>query len=273
MNVRTLALVSALAVALPATVAAQRRAVPPVDSSGALPQAGPRIQNQSTAFRTGFDRGLRSGEEDGRRNDRFDYAGKSEYRNADAGYNRNYGDRDRYRSEFRVGFEDGYRQGYSRYQSGYGGYNNGGYNNGGYSTGGYNDGTWRPGSGGPPPWANGRGRGQGNGSWQRNDLAFQNGFTDGYDEGLKDIRNRDRFDPSDEGRYRSADHGYKSSYGSRDAYRATYRNAFREGYENGYDDGRRYDSRNGGYYDPRNPQNDGRYDPRTGQTRPWWWPW
>ena len=240
MNTRTLALVSAMAVALPMTAAAQSR----------LPQAGPRIQTQSPAFRTGFDRGLRVGEEDGRRNSRFDYASKSEYRNGDAGYNRNYGDRERYRSEFRVGFEDGYRQAYGRYQSGNAG-------NGGY--GGYNDGTWRPGTGGPPPWANGRGRGQGNGSWQRNDLAFQNGFTDGYDEGLKDVRDRDQFNPSDEGRYRSADHGYRNSYGSKEAYRATYRDAFREGYENGYADGRRYGT--------------GGYDSRTGQTRPWWWPW
>ena len=49
MNVRTLALVSAMAVALPMTAAAQSR----------VPQAGPRIQTQSPAFRTGFDRGLR----------------------------------------------------------------------------------------------------------------------------------------------------------------------------------------------------------------------
>jgi flagellar biosynthesis/type III secretory pathway protein FliH len=265
MNVRTLALVSALAVALPATAAAQSRAVPPQNSRSAAPQAGPRIQTQSPAYRTGFDRGEREGEQDGRRNDRFDYASSSTYRNADAGYNRNYGDRDRYRSEFRVGFEQGYRQGYSRYQTGYGGY------------GGYNDGTWRPGTGGPPPWANGRGRGQGNGngSWQRNDLAFQNGFTDGYDEGLKDVRDRDQFNPSDEGRYRSGDHGYRSSYGSKDAYKARYRDAFREGYQTGYEDGMRYGNSTG--YDPRYPQNDPRYEPRidsrTGQTRPWWWPW
>jgi hypothetical protein len=252
-----------MAVALPMTAAAQSR----------VPQAGPRTQTQSTAFRTGFDRGLRLGEEDGRRNSRFDYAGKSEYRNADAGYNRNYGDRTRYQSEFRVGFEDGYREAYSRYQSSTGSYGS----TGGY--GGYNDGTYRPGTGGPPPWANGRGRGQGNGngSWQRNDLAFQNGFTDGYDEGLKDVRDRDRFDPSDEGRYRNADHGYKSSYGSRDAYRARYRDAFREGYQTGFDDARRnattgYGSRDP-QYDSRDPRYDPRVDSRTGQTRPWWWPW
>lgn len=256
MNARTVAFVSALAVAVPMTAAAQ---------------AGPRQSVQSPAYRTGYDRGVRVGQDDGRRNDRFEYANESEYRNADAGYSRTYGDRERYRSEFRLGFENGYREGYSRYQT----------RNGGYGDyGGYNDGTWRPGTGGPPPWANGRGRGQGNGSWQRNDLAYQNGFTDGYDEGLKAGRDRRQFDPIGEGRYRSADRGYRSQYGSRDAYRATYRNAFREGYESGYDDGRRYDSRNGGYYDPRDPRSDPRdprydprYDSRTGQTRPWWWPW
>jgi hypothetical protein len=263
MNVRTLALVSAMAVVLPTTAAAQSR----------LPQAGPRIQTQSPAFRTGFDRGVRVGQEDGRRNDRFDYASESEYRNADTGYNRSYGDRERYRTEFRQGFETGYREGYGRYQSGSGGYGTGGY-------GGYDDGTWRPGAGGPPPWANGRGRGQGNGngngSWQRNDLAFQNGFTDGYDEGLKTVRDRDRFDPVSEGRYRSGDRGYKSNYGSKDTYKARYREAFRQGYQTGYEDGQRYgagyDSRDS-RYDTRDPQYDPRYDSRTGQTRPWWWVW
>lgn len=255
MNARTLALVSAFAVALPMTAAAQ---------------AVPRQGVQSPAYRTGYDRGVRAGQEDGRRNDRFDYSNESEYRNADTGYNRSYGDRDRYRSEFRLGYESGYRDGYGRYQSGgYGNYGGSGRNSG------YDDGTWRPGTGGPPPWANGRGRGQGNGngSWQRNDLAFQNGFTDGYDEGLKASRDRQRFDPVSEGRYRDGDRGYRSQYGSRDTYRATYRTAFREGYETGYNDGRRYDTRNGGYYDPRDPRYDPRYDARTGQERPWWWPW
>jgi flagellar biosynthesis/type III secretory pathway protein FliH len=251
MNARTVAFVSALAVAVPMTAAAQ---------------AGPRQGVQSPAYRTGYDRGVRIGQEDGRRNDRFEYANESEYRNADTGYNRTYGDRERYRAEFRQGFENGYREGYSRYQSGYGGYGNGG----------YNDGTWRPGTGGPPPWANGRGRGRGNGNggWQRNDLAFQNGFTDGYDEGLKAGRDRQRFDPIGEGRYRSADNGYRSQYGTRDSYRAVYRSAFREGYENGYNDGRQYDTRNGDpRYDSRDPRYDPRYDPRTSQSRPWWWPW
>ena len=57
MNARTLALVSAMAVALPMTAAAQSR----------VPQAGPRTQTQSPAYRTGFDRGVLRGDEDGRR--------------------------------------------------------------------------------------------------------------------------------------------------------------------------------------------------------------
>ena len=117
-------------------------------------------------------------------------------------------------------------------------------------------GDWRPGTGGPPPWANGRGRGRGRGGYQTNDYAFQSGFTDGYEAGLDDGRDRRRFDPVGEGRYRSGDRGYRGDYGTRDAYKFRYREAFREGYEDGYGDGQRYDSRN--------TRNDG---------RPTWWPW
>jgi hypothetical protein len=243
MNVRSLALVSAFALALPVAVNAQHpgAAVPRQPQ-----QNGGRTAIGSQAFNTGYDRGWRVGEDDGRQNRRFDYASKSDYRNADYGYNRNYGDRERWRSEFRTGFESGYREGFSRYSGNYGGYGNGGYGQGGYGTGGYGQGGYGNGGYGstPPPWANGRGRGRGNGrgngngngngSWQRNDLAYQNGFTDGYEAGMNDGHSNRRFDPVNESRYRSGDRGYKNTYGTRDAYRFTYRDAFREGYEYGY---------------------------------------
>ena len=247
MNARSIALMSALALALPVAANAQRPGVE---------RAVPRGQSEnSPAFRNGYERGARSGEDDGRANRQFNYENKSDYRSGDQGWNRNYGDRENWRYEFRLGFERGYREGYGRYRPGYGGYgSSGGYGNyGGY--GGYGNDTRRPG-GGPPPWANGRGRGRGNqGGYQYTDFAFRNGFTDGYEEGLKDAQRRDRFDPTDEGRYRSADHGYNRSYGDREYYRLRYRDAFREGYEHGFEDGRRYDSRNF----------------RNG--RPLWWPW
>jgi len=225
-----------------------------VNAQAQTQRAVPRnSQAYSQAYDEGYQRGTRAGIDDGQRNREFNYANKSDYRNGDAGYRREYGDRDRWRVDFRSGFEAGYRDGFNRYRPNYGGY--GGYgNSGGYgSTGGYDrNGNWRPGAGGPPPWANGRGRG----NYQYNDYAVQTGFTDGYEAGLNDGRARRQFDPVGESRYRNGDHGYKSQYGSRDAYRLRYRDSFRDGYESGYEDGRRYDNRN--------TRSDG---------RPMWWPW
>ena len=233
----------------------------PCAASVAHAQVQRAVPRNSQGYNEGYERGSRAGADDGQRNRPQDYASKSDYRNGDSGWRREYGDRERYRIDFRLGFEFGYREGYGRYRPGYGSdsYGRGNDQYGQYGRNdpyGRNDG-WRPGAGGPPPWANGRGRGRGNaGGYQYNELAFRNGFTDGYEAGLRDGRNRDRFDPVREGRYRDGDRGYnRNYYGSRDIYRVRYRQAFIEGYEYGFNDGRRYDSRN---------YNNG---------RPWWWPW
>jgi hypothetical protein len=76
-------------------------------------------------------------------------------------------------------------------------------------------------------WSHGRGR---------SDLAYTNGFNDGYREGLNDGRHRHRNDPYAESRYRSGDHGFERWYGSREEYRWHYRDAFRSGYERGFAD-------------------------------------
>jgi len=91
------------------THAQNRRAVPR-DS---------QVYNQaynSQAYNTGYDRGSRAGADDGQRNRDFNFVNKSDYRNADTGYRREYGDRERWRSDFRLGFESGYRDGYNRYR-------------------------------------------------------------------------------------------------------------------------------------------------------------
>ncbi len=224
MNTRTLTLLAALALVTPSLAYAQR---------GEWVAPGSKRADSTPGYRAGYERGLRNGDDDGRRQRQFDFTGKSDYRSGDAGYRRDFGDRNRYRIEFRLGFQVGYRDGFERYRpSGYRG-----------------GGAWRPGAGGPPPWANARGRG----GYQRTDFAFRTGFTDGYEAGLRDARRRDRFDPIGEGRYRSGDHGYNRNYGSRDFYRLRYREAFREGYEYGFNDGLRYDRQYSG--------------------RPSWWPW
>jgi hypothetical protein len=43
-----------------------------------------------------------------------------DWRDADEGYRREYGDREFYRHEFREGFVAGYRDGYNAYARGYG---------------------------------------------------------------------------------------------------------------------------------------------------------
>jgi hypothetical protein len=195
----------------------------PVAGLQAAPQWGAAVPRQgysapSAAYDQGYQRGLRAGEEDGRRGQTFNFSDETDYRRADTGYRSQYGDRNRYRDGFRTGFESGYRAGYSRY--------------------GYNS---RPGQ---YPYGNGRGAGAygnyGGVYGSAYNFAAQSGFDDGYEQGLKDGRSRHENDPIAESWYRNGDRGYNSRYGSRDVYKANYRNAFVQGYERGYRDGWSY---------------------------------
>ena len=64
--------------------------------------------------------------------------------------------------------------------------------------------------------------------------AYSVGYKDGYDKGLDDADDNDRYDPSRHGRYKSADHEYEREYGSKEQYRITYREGFLAGYDDGY---------------------------------------
>ncbi len=75
------------------------------------------------------------------------------------------------------------------------------------------------------------------------DLAFENGFSDGYEKGIDDGHDRRSFDPTRHKWYRNADRHYESRYGSRARYENLYRDGFRSGYQAGYSDGGRYDNR------------------------------
>ena len=206
MKFRQVAMLSVFALALPAATLEARQ------------QWGTRSGSQG--YSAGYERGIRAGDEDRRRNQEYDFSDEGEYRRADAGYRREYGNEDWYRSDFRRGYQDGYRIGYDRSGYGYG----------------RNDG---------PPYGrgNGRGPGYGNGNaYGRSDLAFSNGYNDGYEAGLDDGRDRRRNDPIAESRYRSGDRGYRSEYGPRESYKVRYRDAFQNGYAQGYRDGARNNS-------------------------------
>ena len=171
-------------------------------------QARPRQNNGVRAgqspdpYDLGDREGARQGEQDARRG-RFDLDNDRAYREGDRGYNRRFGTRDAWRDRFRAGYENGYRssvdrlRGASNRQPGR-----------------------RGGDGRQPPR-----------SYQ--EPAFARGYADGYEEGLSDGRDRDRYDPVGSRDYRDGDQGYYAGYGSRDAYRSNYRSGFRQGYDDG----------------------------------------
>jgi hypothetical protein len=165
------------------------------------------------SFGGGYDRGYREGvqqgEEDGREGRDPQAERSSVYRDGDRGYQDRYGSRDVYRDEFRRGFASGYRDGYGRYR---------------------------------PVFAQGPGNNRRDPRVLRGyqDPAFARGYSDGWEHGADDGRDRDRYDPVRHGDYREGDEGYSRSYGSRDAYKNNYRAGFRQGYEQGYRNGTRY---------------------------------
>lgn len=187
---RRLAIAGIGAFALLATSAcavyAQGRHLP----SGQVTSRGAQAQYES-----GYRQGLRAGEIDARRGERFNYRNERSWQ------------RGRHDYAFREGFEEGYRRGYV----GRGG-------SGGYG------GSWGRGSGGSG----------GYGGRVYADPAMARGFEDGYRQGRDDARSRQRFDPVRARDYRAGDRGYDRRYGSRDNWKIAYRQAFREGYERGY---------------------------------------
>ena len=160
----------------------------------------PRASAAQAEFDHGFRLGVRAGEDDARRGERFNYNDERDWQRA--------GNR-----AFRDGFERGYTEAYRRNDRG--GYvGPGGY--GGY--GGRGDGGYRGGAYANP--------------------ATAAGFDDGYRQGREDARDGDRFDPVRAKRYREGDRGYDRRYGTREQWKTAYRQGFRAGYDRGYREGR-----------------------------------
>lgn len=199
-----LAAVSTLALAVPAAA-----------------QYGPRYPApqptwSNAAYDNGYREGLLAGERDGRDGRRFDFRDDHVYDHGDIGYDRRYGSRDAYRAAFRRGYADGYRIGYERAAR-------------------HRQGGWYPGSGGYPDRHPGPPRSGYPG--YRYSPAYERGFHDGYEEGAKAARNRDRYDPRGEKDYRKGDQGYNGRYGSKELYKREYRDGFLAGYDRGYGEG------------------------------------
>ena len=167
-------------------------------------------QGFGTAYDRGYREGVQQGEQDVRQGRDPQGERSSIYRDADRGSQNRYGRRDAYRDDFRRGFVSGYRSGYDRVRVTV------------YDQGRRDDRR-------DPRVLRGY-----------QDPAFARGYSDGWEHGVDDRRDRDRYDPVRHGDYRGGDDGYSRSYGSKDAYKNNYRSGFRQGYDAGYRNGERY---------------------------------
>ena len=178
----------------------------------------PAAAQNNAAFERGYREGIQHGADDARDGQRSEPERDRIYRDGDSGYNSRYGDREQYRNEFRRGFTSGYREGYYNVRG------DGRYRRDDRVYQGRRDGIYGPGPG--------RTRGY-------QEPAFARGYSDGWEKGADDGRDRDRYDPVRHGDYKDAGNGYERSYGSKDAYKNNYRSGFRQGYEEGYRSGTR----------------------------------
>jgi hypothetical protein len=174
-------------------------------------------ETQRAAFDNGYRTGLKRGAQALRGRRPLDIERERDYRSADEGYNRSFGDRNRYRDTFRGGFAEGYRDAYTQ--------------RGARVT--------LPGAGSDYGRGPSTPLGTGYGG-TANFGARQNGLSDGYKKGLDDVSDRKNPDVSRQKWYRNGDHDYDSRYGSKESYRVDYQRGFEEGYNRAYREARRF---------------------------------
>jgi hypothetical protein len=188
----------------------------------------PYYEARRGAYDNGYREGLREGEQDGRRHSAYRYQDSRTWQRADKGYNRSFGDIDRYRQQFRAGFGEGYQAGYARY-----GQVNGPYGRAIPRQDTYGYGNVYPDRRSPDPYYGGGQGPYGNGRYAYS-AGYTNGVNDGLEKGREDARKRRSFDPLRHEWYREADRHYRREYGPKPQYANVYRDGFKEGYARGY---------------------------------------
>jgi len=192
---------------------------------------------RSIAYNNGYQEGLHHGEEAVRDRRPLDIEREKDYRKADEGYRKDYGNKDLYRDEFRRGFAQGYQEGYGRYDGRYGDRRNDRWGGSNYPPDGrvYGGVITERGYGDNRGYGNDRGYGYGYGG--RFDVAFRNGEADGYQKGLDDARDGKYPQPERQKWYRSGDRNYNGRDGlSREDYKNEYRRGFQQGYARAYNE-------------------------------------
>jgi len=84
------------------------------------------------------------------------------------------------------------------------------------------------------PYSSGQNAQNGARSEPNGNVATQNGFQDGANDGLQDRQAGYRAHATKRQNYKHGNRGYSSSFGSKDQFKALYRQAYIQGYEKGY---------------------------------------
>jgi hypothetical protein len=162
--------------------------------NGQYGQYGP---DGNVAAQNGFQDGANDGLQDRQAGQSSRATKHDSWKHGDRGYNSSFGSKDQYKVSYRQGYTRGYQQGYNgqSFQN----------NNGQY-------GQYGP-----------------NGN-----VAAQNGFQDGANDGLQDRQAGHSSRATKHESWEHGDRGYNSSFGSKDQYKALYRQAYIQGYQQGY---------------------------------------
>lgn len=183
---------------------------------------GGSLDARQHGYEHGYRDGLHHGREDRERNDSYDIK-SDDYKKGDRGYEKYMGDKGDYKKGYREGYQAGYDDGYNRRSGRIGDIY-------GRSDRDRDIDRDRDRDDRDDVYAE---RG-----WGYSDVAYDIGYRDGADKGQNDAKDNKSFDPERHDRYRDADHGYRDSYGDKEAYKRQYRDGFRQGYEDGF--GRRH---------------------------------
>ncbi|MEY2413380.1 MAG: hypothetical protein QOD84_1986 [Acidobacteriaceae bacterium] len=180
------------------------------DDDDRYSQRGNGQQAHQYGYQSGYRDGYRKGQHEGRENDPGDVS-VADLQEATHGYQRWMGPVRYFQDGYRDGYRVGFRSGYQAVNNGWGN-RNGDDDRGGY----YSDGRYEQESQ----------YGQGYGS-----SAYEIGYRDGASVAREDVQSGKPYNDRPRGRYDDMDHGYRSEYGSKNAYKAQYANGYRAGYQ------------------------------------------
>jgi hypothetical protein len=162
------------------------------DDDGYYSPRGYAGSAQQYGYQNDYRDGYGKGQHEGRERDFNDYQ-TPDWRQATRGYQSWMGPVQVFQNAYREGYRNGFQAGFRSV-------------------------NYHP---GPYPY----------GSWGRGNVAFNFGYQDGASVAREDMAKNKPYNPNPRGRYDDEDHGYRSEYGSKDAYRAQYANGYRTGYQ------------------------------------------